>query len=68
MYKKETKVDEPINKGEVKRGTTPIHLSNWGFHWFWIHSNSNSAESSFFDIMKKVFFFYSSINDIMVEG
>lgn len=30
MYKKETKVDEPINKGEVKRGTTPIHLSNWG--------------------------------------
>lgn len=32
MYKKETKVDEPINKGEVKRGTTPIHLSNWGFH------------------------------------
>lgn len=30
MYKKETEVDEPVSKGEVKRGTTLIHPVIWG--------------------------------------
>lgn len=63
MYKKETKVDKPVSKGEVKRGTTPIHPGNVEFHWFWVCSNnSNSAEYSLLWHYEEDFF-DSSINE-----